>query len=136
MKDKFMKIAILEAEKAYNKGEVPIGAVIVKDDKIISKSHNMVEKKKSAIYHAEIIAIKKASKKLKNWRLNQCDMYVTLEPCPMCKGAINKSRIRNIYYSTSKQDDSSDIFHQKYINLFFPETTKMLKEFFDVKRKK
>ena len=96
-KEKFMKKALKEAEKAYDKLEVPIGAVIVKDNKIIARAHNLKEEKQSTIKHAEIIAIEKASKKLKNWRLNECEMYVTLEPCPMCAGAILNSRIKKIY---------------------------------------
>lgn len=94
----FMKKALKEAEKAYNKGEVPVGAVIVKDGKIISRGHNLKEIKKDTIMHAEIIAIEKASKKLDAWRLENCDIYVTMEPCPMCMGAIISSRIRKIYY--------------------------------------
>ena len=94
----FMKKALKEAEKAYNKGEVPVGAVIVKDGKIISRGHNLKEIKKDTIMHAEIIAIEKASKKLDAWRLENCDIYVTMEPCPMCMGAIINSRIRKIYY--------------------------------------
>ena len=96
-KEKFMKKALKEAEKAYDKLEVPIGAVIVKDNKIIARAHKLKEEKQSTIKHAEIIAIEKASKKLKNWRLNECEMYVTLEPCPMCAGAILNSRIKKIY---------------------------------------
>ena len=94
----FMKKALKEAEKAYNKGEVPVGAVIVKDGKIISRGHNLKEIKKDTIMHAEIIAIEKASKKLDAWRLENCDIYVTMEPCLMCMGAIINSRIRKIYY--------------------------------------
>ncbi len=94
----FMKKALKEAEKAYNKGEVPVGAVIVKEGKIISRGYNLKEIKKNTIKHAEIIAIEKASKKLDSWRLENCDIYVTMEPCPMCMGAIINSRIRKIYY--------------------------------------
>ena len=100
MKDKefFMKEAIKEAKKAYSKDEVPIGAVIVKDGKIIARGHNLKETKKDTVKHAEIIAIEKASKKIDAWRLEDCDIYVTMEPCPMCMGAIINSRIRKIYY--------------------------------------
>ena len=86
-----------EAKKAYKEDEVPVGAVIVKDGKIIARAHNLREKKQSATAHAEILAIEKASKKLDSWRLIDCDMYVTLEPCTMCMGAIITSRIKNIY---------------------------------------
>ena len=96
-KEKFMKEAIKEAKKAYDKLEVPVGAVIVKDGKIIARAHNLKETKKDTTKHAEIIAIQKASKKLDSWRLIDCEMYVTLEPCPMCAGAIINSRIKKIY---------------------------------------
>ena len=93
----FMQEALKQAEKAYKKLEVPVGAVIVKDGKIISRGYNIKETKKSPLKHAEIIAIEKACKKLNNWRLTDCDIYVTLEPCPMCTGAIINSRIRKVY---------------------------------------
>ena len=96
-KEYFMKEALKEAKKAYNKLEVPVGVVIVKDDKIIARAYNQKEMKNSPIKHAEIIAIEKACRKLNNWRLNDCEMYVTLEPCPMCTGAIINSRIKKIY---------------------------------------
>lgn len=99
-KEKFMKEALKEAKKAYQKLEVPVGAVIVKDEKIIARAHNIKETKKDTTKHAEIIAIQKASKKLNNWRLTDCDMYITLEPCTMCTGAIINSRIRKIYIGT------------------------------------
>ncbi len=99
-KEKFMKQALKEAKKAYQKLEVPVGAVIVKDEKIIARAHNVKETKKDTTKHAEIIAIQKASKKLDNWRLTDCDMYITLEPCTMCTGAIINSRIRKIYIGT------------------------------------
>lgn len=97
MREFFMKQALREAQKAKNKLEVPIGAVIVKDNKIIARAHNLREIKKNAVAHAEILAIQKACKKLDAWRLSECDMYVTLEPCPMCAGAILNSRIRKVY---------------------------------------
>ncbi|EOD00541.1 tRNA adenosine(34) deaminase TadA [Caldisalinibacter kiritimatiensis] len=89
----FMKLALKEAKKAYNIDEVPIGAVIVKDGKIISTGYNLRESSKDPIAHAEIIAIRKASEVLGGWRLIGCTMYVTIEPCPMCAGAIINSRI-------------------------------------------
>ena len=100
MKEKFMREALKEAKKAEEKLEVPIGVVIVKDGKIISRAHNLRETKKNAIAHAEILAIQKACKKLDAWRLNECDLYVTLEPCPMCAGAILNSRIKKVYIGT------------------------------------
>ena len=99
-KEKFMKEALKEAKKAYDKLEIPVGAVIVKDGKIIAGAHNLKETKKDTTNHAEILAIKKASKKLDSWRLLDCEMYVTLEPCAMCAGAIIQSRIKKIYIGT------------------------------------
>ena len=98
MPEKFMKAALKEAQKAYDKLEVPVGCVIVKDGKIIARAHNLKETKTDTTKHAEILAIQKASKKLKSWRLLDCDMYVTLEPCSMCAGAVINSRIRKVYY--------------------------------------
>lgn len=95
-----MEEALKEARKAYIKKEIPVGAVIVKDGKIISRAHNLRESKNSAISHAEILAIEKANKKLQSWRLLNCDMYVTLEPCVMCMGAIISSKIKNLYIGT------------------------------------
>lgn len=98
--EEYMKIALNEAKKAYNKLEVPVGAIIVKDGKIIAKAYNEKEKRKDTTRHAEILAIQKASKKLKTWRLYDCDMYVTLEPCSMCAGALIQARIRKVYIGT------------------------------------
>ena len=99
-KEKFMKEALKEAKKAYDKLEVPVGCVIVKNGKIIARAHNLKETKKDTTKHAEILTNQKASKKLEAWRLLDCDMYVTLEPCSMCAGAIVNSRIRNLYIGT------------------------------------
>ena len=90
--------------KAKDKNEVPIAALIVKNDKIISKSYNKVNKSNNILDHAEILVIKKASKKLHNWRLDDCDLYVTLEPCPMCTGAIIQSRISKLIIGTFNKD--------------------------------
>lgn len=100
-KEKFMKIALKEAVKAYSKEEVPVGAIIVKDNKIIAKAHNLKETSLNAVSHAEILAIQKACKKLGSWRLTDCDMYVTLEPCTMCTGALINARIRKLYIGTN-----------------------------------
>ena len=96
--EKFMKLAIKEALKGQLIDEVPVGAVIVKDDKVIAKAHNLKEKKNCANYHAEMVAIEKACKKVGDWRLIGCDIYVTMEPCPMCTGALINARIDNIYF--------------------------------------
>ena len=100
MQEKYMKEALKEAQKAYDKLEIPVGAVIVKDGKIIARAHNQKETKFDTTKHAEILAIQKASKKLKSWRLIDCEMYVTLEPCSMCAGAIINSRIKKVYIGT------------------------------------
>ncbi len=94
----FMKIAITLAKKAEKKGEVPIGAVVVKDGKIISKAYNKREKTQNAVRHAEVTAIEKACKKLKSWRLENCTLYCTLEPCIMCCGAVINSRIEKVVF--------------------------------------
>lgn len=99
-KEKFMKEALKEAKRAYEKEEIPVGAVIVKDNKIIARAYNQKEEKRDTTKHAEIIAIQKASKKIDAWRLQDCEMYVTLEPCSMCAGAIIQARIKKIYIGT------------------------------------
>ena len=98
MDKKFMKLALKEAQKAYQSGEVPVGAVVVKDGEVISRARNMRECKQNAICHAEILAIDKACKRLKTFRLDGCELYVTLEPCPMCAGAISGARISTIIF--------------------------------------
>lgn len=100
MEEKFMKEALKEAKKAYLIDEVPVGAIIVKNGKIIARAYNQKETKMDTTKHAEILAIQKASKKLKSWRLIDCEMYVTLEPCQMCAGAIIQSRIKKVYIGT------------------------------------
>jgi len=97
----FMECAYKEALKAYKKNEVPVGAVIVYNDKIIAKAHNKKEGSNRAIAHAEILAIEKANKHLKNFRLEDCVMYVTLEPCIMCAGAITSARIKKLVYGAT-----------------------------------
>lgn len=96
MEEKFMKEALKEAMKSYEKLEVPVGAIIVKDGKIIGRGHNLKEEKQDPTCHAEIIAIRKACKKINNWRLNDCTLYVTLEPCAMCTGVINEARLSRV----------------------------------------
>ena len=130
-----MELAIKEAKKAKKSGEVPVGAVIVRDDKVIAKAHNLVEKKHNCLLHAELIAIRKASKKLKNWRLLDCTMYVTLEPCKMCKSAIFLSRISKVIYSSDSNNkieiDNHKYFkHEKYKNI----TDNIIQSFFKNKR--
>ncbi len=95
-----MFAALQEAEQALEEDEIPVGAVVVKDNKIIGRGYNQVEKLKDATAHAEMIALTAASSHLGNWRLNECDIYVTLEPCIMCTGALLASRIRRLFFST------------------------------------
>lgn len=101
MEEKYMKEALKEALKARAKDEVPVGAVIVLNGKIIARGHNKRETKKNSLCHAEIIAIDKACKKLKNFRLENCELYVTLEPCLMCAGAIVQARIKKVIFGAS-----------------------------------
>jgi len=101
--NKFMKTALKEAKKAFDKEEIPVGAVIVKNGKIISRAYNSKESSNNACGHAEILAIQKACKKLEAWRLLDCEMYVTLEPCPMCAGALINSRISKVYIGTDDE---------------------------------
>ena len=98
MEEKFMKEALKEAQKAFEIGEIPVGAVIVKKGEIIARGHNLKEKGKDPTLHAEIIAIKEASKVIGDWRLNECELYVTLEPCLMCAGAIIQARISKVFF--------------------------------------
>jgi len=100
MENMFLQQALLEAEKANKLGEVPVGAIIVKDGEIIARACNNKELLNDCTAHAEVLAIKEASQKLKNWRLNGCEIYVTLEPCPMCASVIVAARIKKVYIGT------------------------------------
>lgn len=107
MIEKYMKEALKLAKKASDEGEVPVGAVVVCEGKIVGRGRNRRESKKNALHHAEIEAIDKACKKLGGWRLHKCDLYVTLEPCPMCTGAIINSRIKTLYYGAKDEKAGS-----------------------------
>ena len=143
----YINLAINEGKKALNLGEIPVGAIILKDGKVIGKGYNLKESKKSVIAHAEIIAIEEACKFIGDWRLNGCEMYVTLEPCPMCAGAIVQSRISKLYIGTFNKDMGAcgsvvDIVNNKYLNsylesnrLYNEECSKLMTEFFKVRRK-
>lgn len=146
--EKFMKEALKEAKKAYDKLEIPVGAVIVKDNKIIARAHNLKELKQDTTKHAEILAIKKASKKLNNWRLTDCEIYVTLEPCSMCAGAIINSRIKKVYIGAKDlktgacgsklnllQDYDFDTSVESEFGILEEECQTMLKNFFKELRK-
>lgn len=110
--NRFMELALKEAKKADRKKEVPIGAVIIKNGRVIAVGFNKREKTKNAINHAEIVAIKKACKKLKDWRLENCEMYVTLKPCPMCAGAISNARIKKVYYGAEETNSADNLCEQ------------------------
>lgn len=99
---KYMRLALNEAKKAYNNGDVPVGCVIVKNGEVIARAHNIRQLKKDTLGHSEIVAIKKACKKLNAWILEGCTMYVTLEPCLMCAGAILHARIERLVYATEE----------------------------------
>lgn len=107
----FMRLALKQAELAKSENEIPVGAVIVKDNKVIATAYNQKDKKKLVTKHAELIAIEKASKKLNDWRLNDTEIYVTLEPCPMCASAIQQSRIKKVVYGC----DSNTIGNKQII---------------------
>ena len=107
MDKKYMKAALKLAQKAADEGEVPVGAVVVCEGKIVGRGRNRRETKKNTIHHAEIEAIEKACKKLGGWRLHKCDLYVTLEPCPMCTGAIINARIKTLYYGAKDEKAGS-----------------------------
>ena len=103
MEERFMKAALLQAGLAQREDEVPVGAVLVMDGKIIARAHNKMEKTQLATAHAEILAINKACKKLKSWRLDGAELYVTVEPCAMCAGAIVNARIKAVYFGAYEQ---------------------------------
>ncbi len=147
-KVKYMKLALLEAEKAANEDEVPIGCVIVKNNKVISRGHNRRERKNDIASHAEIEAIRKAEKKIGDWQLIGCDLYVTIEPCLMCMGAIVQSHIQNVYYGSKDPKGGAagsviNISEIKGLNhypnieggIMSEECSKIIKNYFSNKRK-
>ncbi len=144
-----MYAALQEAEKAYDENEVPVGAVVVHQNKIIGRGYNRVERLKDATAHAEMIALTAASNNLNDWRLNECDIYVTLEPCLMCTGALLASRINNLYFAAfdPKFGACGSLYNlasegkynhtiKVYSSIFASESEQMLKNFFDAIRKK
>lgn len=149
MHEEFMKIALLEAKKAFDKEEIPVGAIIVQNGKIIAKAHNLKETKNDTTNHAEILAIQKASKKLKKWRLTDCEMYVTLEPCSMCAGALINCRLKKLYIGTMDpktgacgsvlnllQDYKFNHIVECETGILKDECEKILKDFFKFLRKR
>lgn len=144
----YMKEAIKEAYKALEKDEVPVGAVIVKDGHIIARAHNLRESLKSSLAHAEVLAIGEASRYLGDWRLNGCELYVTLEPCVMCAGAIIQSRISKLFIGTFDPKlgacgSAANIINHPHLSSFVEvnwtydtECSEILSNFFKNKRKK
>ncbi len=140
---KYMQIAIKEAKKAAKRGDVPVGAVIVYKNKIIAKAHNKKQLRRNSLKHAELLVINKACKKLKTWHLDECTIYVTLEPCMMCTGAIIESRIKKIYYATksdkygslNKITGKNKTKMQINEGICKKESIDILKKFFKEKRK-
>ncbi|QSZ27401.1 nucleoside deaminase [Aceticella autotrophica] len=144
MFNKFMQEALNEAEKSLHLSEVPVGAVVVKDGIIIGRGHNLKETSNDGTMHAEIIAIKNACRNLNNWRLSDCDLFVTLEPCPMCAGAIIETRIRRVYIGAENANSGAagtvyDILGKRSLNstsdIYFgimeEECKNLLKNFFE-----
>ena len=144
----FMKLALEQAKIAYKKDEVPIGAVIVCNDKVVAKGFNIREKRNDPTGHAEIVAIKKACKKRRSWRLEDCTIYVTVEPCSMCAGALLWTRIKRIVFGAfdakgGALGSSYNLFEQKNLNhkaeitsgVLEEECSKIMKDFFKAKRK-
>ncbi len=141
-KIKYMTAALKEAQKAFDKDEVPVGAVVVYKDKIIARGHNKREGEQLIHGHAEFLAMMKAAKKLGSWRLEDCDVYVTMEPCPMCAGAMIQSRVRNVYYGVKDYksgvaDSIMDMFnlpfnHHVHVEgmIMAEESESLLKKFF------
>lgn len=144
----FLRLAIKEAYKALEKDEVPVGAVLVKDNRVIARGHNLRITKHNSLYHAEIVAIIRANKKLKTWRLDGCVLYSTLEPCLMCTGAIIQSRIARVVFGARDEkggaviskyrifDDKKLTHHPSYLYLEDHECKRLLSDFFSEKRKK
>lgn len=140
MEEKYYQELINLTKKASNKGDVPVSAIIVRNDKIIAKALNKRNAKKNTLYHAELLAINKACKKLKKWILDDCNLYVTLKPCSMCEGAIRQARIKNVFYLANKPDTKKEYFKTNFTqtnnSLQSANYLRILKDFFKNKRDK
>lgn len=135
MDDYYIRMTINLANKAYKKNEVPVGAVIVKDNKILSTAFNKRNRSNRVIQHAEIIAINKANRKLKDWRLNGCTMYVSLKPCEMCMGAIKEARIDRVVYAADTNNLNKNVICTQIDDTNLSEEASLiLKSFFDDRR--
>ena len=135
MDEIFMKEALSLAEKAYNQGEIPVGAVIVRNGEIIGRGYNKCEFFKDPLLHAEIVAIKEAASVIGDWRLSDCEMYVTLEPCAMCSGAIINSRIKTVYIA-AKDSVYGSMGSVCSLQYYFPEKPRVLYGLYENESKK
>lgn len=138
MEDKIIKELIKLSNKALKKKEVPVSAIITCNDKIIVKAYNKRERKNDVLGHAEILCIRKASKKLKNWKLTKCNLYVSLKPCSMCQEIIKQARIENVFYLLEKPESKKEYNNTNFIkveNIKNKEFKQMLSLFFISKRK-
>ena len=122
----FMTLALKEAKIAYQNGEVPVGAVLVKDNQVIASSHNQKDSKNCAIFHAEICCIMEASKKLENWRLIDCTLYVTMLPCAMCASAIAQSRIVKVIYGTVANTNDVELVERIFATKSYGNTVELI----------
>ncbi len=147
MRETFMRMALEEAQLAFSEEEIPIGAVVVCDGRVIAKAHNMREQLKDPTAHAEILAMREAARYLGGWRLHRCDLYVTIEPCPMCAGAIVQARIKNLVFGASDEKagccgtvynllDEAKFNHRVPVTkgVLQEECAKMMSDFFKRKR--
>ncbi len=142
----FFNAAIKEAKKAFVKHEVPVGAVIVKNNKIIARGHNLKENKKNFLFHAEVIALMKAQKKIQDWRLSDCELFVTLEPCAMCASILQQARIKKVFYAAKDPKGGSvslllNLHNNQKLNhryemefIEIKECGQILTDFFKIKR--
>ncbi|MCI8670552.1 MAG: nucleoside deaminase [Bacilli bacterium] len=140
MNDKYYSILMKLAKKATKHQDVPVSALIVKNNKIIAKAFNTKEKTNNVCNHAEVLVISKASRKLKDWRLNDCDLYVTLKPCSICENIIKQSRIQNVYYLLSKPNNKKEYNKTKFVetnnSMQKEEYSQYLSDFFKLRRDK
>jgi tRNA(adenine34) deaminase len=147
--EQYMREALKEAQLAWEKGEVPIGAVIVRDGEIIARAHNLRETLNDATAHAEVLAIRAAGQVLADWRMIGCTLYVTIEPCPMCAGALVQSRVEHLVYGASDPKAWADrslveivqnpgLNHRMEVigGVLADECSQMMKDFFRARRKR
>lgn len=146
--NKYLKACLNEAYKAFNKFEVPVGCIIVDNNgKIVSRAHNLRETKQNSLAHAEIMAINKACKKLNSWRLRDCEMYVTLEPCVMCTGAIIQAQLKKVHFFALDKRNGSIVSNNNLLDAnythkvlyeytYYEECSKVMSDFFKLLRER